>query len=71
MNKKNLGNLFKIIGVTIGGALVANTDVQQAVQQAVPGQWGMLVGVGFGIASLFLKPPKSVPQQPGEVAPPK
>jgi hypothetical protein len=66
--KRNLGNLFKIIGVAVGGALVTNTDVQSAVQQMVPGQWGMLVGVGFGIASLWLKPPqKQEPPKPGEL----
>lgn len=53
-------NVLKIVGVAAGGALVADPNVQQAVVTIVPPPWNVLVGMGFGIGALLIKPPQKV-----------
>ena len=51
-------NVLKVVGVVAGGALVTDPTIQQAVQSVVPPPFNLLVGMGFGIAALYIKPPK-------------
>jgi hypothetical protein len=65
--KKKWMNVLKIIGVAAGGAMVADPSVQQIVQSVVPPPWNVLVGVGFGIGALLVKPPsKAEPAVPAK-----
>lgn len=57
-------NVLKVVGVAAGGALVADPTVQQAVTGVVPPPWNVLVGMGFGIGALLIKPPKSEKSEP-------
>lgn len=57
--KKNILNILKIAGVAAGGALIYDPSVQASVQAIVPAPYNVFVGVGFGLAALWLKPPKN------------
>lgn len=57
--KKKIFGVLKIAGVAAGGALVVDPNVQAAVQQILPQPWNLLAGTAFGLAALFLKPPKA------------
>ena len=56
--KSKIFKVLKVVGVAAGGALVVDPTVQQTVQSVLPPPYNLLVGVGFGVAALFVKPPK-------------
>jgi hypothetical protein len=60
--KHKIFNVLKIVGVAAGGALIYDPGVQASVQSIVPAPYNVFVGVGFGLAALWLKPPKQAPQ---------
>lgn len=57
--KTKLFSVLKIAGAAAGGALIADPNLQQSVAAIVPPKYAAYVGAAFGLAALFLKPPKA------------